>query len=88
MRGPEYILVSMKQLLIEIDEETATKLERVAPARSRKRSEFIRSALRRALWELEEQATADAYQRQPDSARDAYVDTRAWEPLPRARRRR
>lgn len=78
----------MKQLLIEIDEETATKLERVAPARSRKRSEFIRSALRRALWELEEQATADAYQRQPDSARDAYVDARAWEPLPRVRRRR
>jgi predicted transcriptional regulator len=86
--GQLYILVHMKQLLIEVDEETAAKLERVAPARSRKRSQFIRSALRRALWELEEQATADAYQRQPDSAADAYLDARAWEPPPRGRRRR
>ena len=42
----------MKQLLIEIDEDMATQLERVAPARSRRRSEFIRAAIRRALWEL------------------------------------
>ena len=70
----------MKQLLIELDNETAEKLERVAPARSRKRSQFIRSAIRRALWELEERATAEAYRNQPDSADDAYVDPRVWEP--------
>ncbi len=69
----------MKQLLIELDDATAEKLERVAPARSRKRSRFIRSAIRRAIWELEEQATAEAYQKQPDSAADAYVDPRVWE---------
>jgi len=55
-------------------------LDRVAPARSRGRSEFVRAALRKALWELEEKATAEAYRRQPDSAGDAYVDAAVWEP--------
>ena len=82
----------MKQVLIEIDEDMATQLERVAPARSRRRSEFIRAAIRRALWDLEERATAQAYARQPDSAEDVYLDATAWEarsrPRSRPRRRR
>ena len=78
----------MKQILIEIEEDVAARLEAVAPARSRRRSEFIRTAIRRALWQLEEEATAEAYRRQPDSAADAYLEARAWEPRPRARRRR
>jgi len=69
----------MKQLLIELDDETAEKLEHVAPARSRRRSQFVRTAIRRALWELEEQATAEAYRIQPDSSEDAYVDARVWD---------
>lgn len=76
----------MKQLLIELDEKTLAKLERVAPARSRKRSQFIRSAVSRALWALEEKGTAAAYRRQPDSSADAYVDDRVWEPDRSARR--
>ena len=77
----------MKQLLIEIDTDMATQLERVAPARSRRRSEFIRSAIRQALWELEERATAQAYARQPDSAKDVYLDATVWEATPRPRSR-
>ena len=69
----------MKHLIVELDDETAEKLERVAPARSRKRSQFIRSAIRRALWELEERATAEAYRSQPDSPADAYVDASVWD---------
>jgi predicted transcriptional regulator len=69
----------MKQLLIELDDETASKLEQVAPGRSRRRSEFIRAAIRRALWALEEHATAEAYRAQPDSVADAYVDAGVWE---------
>ena len=69
----------MKQLLIEVDDDVLTKLELVAPGRARRRSEFIRNAIRRALWELEERATAEAYGRQPDSSMDAYVDAHAWE---------
>jgi predicted transcriptional regulator len=81
----------MKQILIELEDETLSRLERVAPARSRRRSEFIRSAVNRALWELEEQATAHAYRRLPDTATDAYQDAEVWEnrrPLPRGKRRR
>jgi predicted transcriptional regulator len=74
----------MKQLLVELDDDVAARLEKVAPSRGRRRSEFIRAAIRRALWELEERATADAYRRQPDIPH-SYLDARAWEP--RARRR-
>jgi hypothetical protein len=79
----------MKQLLVEVDDQIATALEHIAPARSRKRSEFVRLALRRALWEQEERATRNAYERIPDD-RDVYGDPRAWETAraPRAARRR
>jgi predicted transcriptional regulator len=77
----------MKQLLIEIDEEMATQLENVAPSRSRRRSEFIRNAIRRALWDLQERATAAAYARLPDAAAEAYLDAAVWEAEPRARSR-
>jgi Arc/MetJ-type ribon-helix-helix transcriptional regulator len=81
----------MKQLLIEIDEDTVERLEKVAPARSRRRSEFIRAAIRRALWDLEERQTQEAYGRQPDSGDDTYIDPDAWEAegdRPRRPRRR
>ena len=80
----------MKQLLVELDDDIAARLEQVAPSRSRRRSEFIRTAIRRALWEIEEQATAEAYRRSPDSPGEAYVDERAWEPraIRTARKRR
>jgi predicted transcriptional regulator len=77
----------MKSMLIELDDETAAQLERVAPGRTRRRSEFIRSAIRKALWEIEEQATAEAYRRQPDS-KDVYLDPAVWENLPRKSRAR
>jgi predicted transcriptional regulator len=69
----------MKQLLIEIEDDVAAKLEQVAPGRSRRRSAFIRDAIRRALWEIEETATAEAYRRLPDSAADVYFDPKVWE---------
>ena len=82
-----YILLAMKQLLVEVDDDVATSLEQVAPARSRRRSEFIRMAIRKALWEEQERATAEAYRRQPDSSRDAYRDPRVWEPKRKKRGR-
>jgi hypothetical protein len=68
----------MKQFLIELDDETAEQLEAVAPARSRRRSDFVRLAIRRALWELRERATEAAYTRTPDSE-PAYFDPTVWE---------
>ncbi len=39
----------MKQLLIEVDDETARRLEAVAPGKARMRSQFVREAIRRSL---------------------------------------
>jgi len=77
----------MKQLLIEVEDDIAAKLEAAAPGRSRQRSEFVRMAIRRALWALEEATTAEAYRRQPDSAGDAYLDPSTWEARSGARRK-
>lgn len=77
----------MKTLLIELDDETATRLDRVAPAKSRRRSEFIRAAIRRALWEVDEEATRAAYERAPD-AELVLIDPRAWEPRAQKKVRR
>ncbi len=74
-----YMIDHMKQLLIEIEDDVAVRLEQVAPGRSRRRSAFIRNAIRRALWEIEEGVTAEAYRRQPDSAADVYFDPTVWE---------
>lgn len=68
----------MKQVIVELDDETVERLEQVAPGRSRRRSEFIRAAIRTALWEAEEKLTAEAYRRQPDIG-DAYFDPQVWE---------
>ena len=80
----------MKQIIVELDDATARSLEQVSPARSRRRSEFIRMAIRKALWDLVERKTAEAYARAPDAAAEAYFDPRAWEAPrePRRRRRR
>lgn len=80
-----YILNLMKQLLVEVDDELVAQLEKVAPGRRRQRSEFVRNAIRQALWELEEKATAEAYGKQPDSAAEVYLDSRVWE-LPSRKR--
>lgn len=68
----------MKQILLEVDDETAARLDEVAPARSRKRSEFIRAAIRRALRDIQEQATEAAYALKPDSEA-VYFDAATWE---------
>jgi hypothetical protein len=78
----------MKQVLLELDDDTALQLERIAPARSRRRSEFIRAAIRSAIWAEQERATELAYRRTPDDE-PAYFDPTVWEvrepsPTPRA----
>ncbi len=78
----------MKTLIVELDDEVAEKLERVAPGKARQRSEFIRNALRKALWEIEEQATAEAYRLQPDHGDEAYLNPAVWEPAAKPPRKR
>ena len=75
---------STKQVIVEMDVETASRLERVAPSRSRRRSAFIRRAIRQALDEVVERDMAEAYRKQPDHS-DAYLDATVWEPRAAAR---
>lgn len=78
-----------RQIIGELDEGTAQELERVAPSRARKRSEFVRRALRQALDAEAERRMADAYRRKPDDGEPERIDPGAWEPpRPVARSRR
>lgn len=78
--GNQPILQYMVQLLVEIDDETAERLERVAPSRSRKRSAFVRSAIRQALDQIAEQEMAEAYRAHPDRGDEVLLDPSTWEP--------
>ena len=71
---------SMKQLLLELPDEIADELERVAPGRARQRSAFLRLAVRQALDRVAEERMAAAYRAQPDVSEPAYLDPSAWEP--------
>ncbi len=59
----------MKPLLIQLDEPTLAALNKLAVPR--KRSEFIRDAIRRAVRQAEYRAMREAYRKHPDSAHDA-----------------
>jgi len=59
--------------MIQLDDATAAQLEKVAPGSSRKRSEFLRGVIARALHETLEHGTRKAYEKWPD-------ETRAVEP--------
>ncbi|MGQ0505590.1 MAG: hypothetical protein ACT4TC_09745 [Myxococcaceae bacterium] len=58
----------MARILLELEPELAKALDRVAPAQSRKRSRFIRLAIQRALMDLEEINTQEAYRQQPEES--------------------
>lgn len=60
------MIIHMKQLLVQFDDQTSALLERIAPGRSRKRSEFIRRAVARALQDELERRTRAAYETWPD----------------------
>ena len=77
----------MKQILVEIDTDLVKELERVVPAKRRKRSEFIRLAIRKALWDVQERKTQKAYIQIPDSDEPIYFDPNLWETrLPKTKR--
>ncbi|MGA2185987.1 MAG: ribbon-helix-helix protein, CopG family [Bryobacteraceae bacterium] len=61
----------MKSLLIQMDEQTLAALNRVAEPGKRRRSEFVRQAIRKAIRQAEYRAMREAYRRQPDSPLDA-----------------
>ena len=80
--------VHMVQMLIQLDEKLAATLETIAPGKSRKRSEFIRLAIIKAIMEVQDEATREAYERQPDNE-PIYFNPGVWsEARPRQRPRK
>jgi Arc/MetJ-type ribon-helix-helix transcriptional regulator len=79
----------MQQVIVELDEATVRRLNKVAPPRQRKRSEFIREAIRRALNERLEREMERAYRAQPQDPAEVDLDPDTWErPAPARRRKR
>ncbi len=72
----------MQQVLVELDDRTMARLNRVAPPSARKRSEFIREAIRRALNERLEQDMERAYRAQPQDEAEIDLDPATWEAAP------
>ncbi|HTR39499.1 MAG TPA: hypothetical protein VMH80_26685 [Bryobacteraceae bacterium] len=72
----------MKSLLVQLDDPTYRALNRVAPAAKRRRAEFVRGAIRKAIREAEEERTRQAYLQQPDSEAEAddWSSAEEWKP--------
>jgi predicted transcriptional regulator len=65
----------MPQVLIHFDEATLKAIDRIAPAAKRKRADFIRQAVKDAIFRQETERMREAYRLQPDSVEGS----EAWE---------
>ncbi len=72
----------MPQVLVQFDEATLKAIDRVAPAAKRKRADFIRKAVKDALFRQETERMREAYRLQPDTVDDAdvWVLPEEWKP--------
>jgi metal-responsive CopG/Arc/MetJ family transcriptional regulator len=72
----------MPQILVRFDEATLRAIDRIAPAAKRQRADFIRTAVKDALFQRETERMREAYLRQPDSAEeDDHWDAAESEPI-------
>lgn len=74
------MLMHMHQVIVELDDRTLKRLNQVAPPKARKRSEFIREAIRRALDAQVEANMERAYRELPQEAVESDLDPKTWEP--------
>lgn len=65
----------MPQVLVQFDKSTLDSIDRIAPVAKRKRADFIRSAVKDAIFRHEQERMRQAYLLQPDT--EALSD--AWE---------
>lgn len=61
----------MPQVLVQFEQSTLDAIDRIAPAAKRQRSEFIRKAVKDALFRREQEIMRRAYQANPDLVEDA-----------------
>ena len=69
----------MPQVLVHFDEATLHAIDRVAPAAKRQRADFIRRAVKDALFHRETERMREAYHLQPDVPSDAAGSAEVWE---------
>ena len=70
--------MTMPSILIQLDDLTYKALNRVAPAAKRKRTEFVRQAVKEAIWRKEFASMREAYRAQPDGTPEV-DDWSNWE---------
>lgn len=73
------IIPFMKTLQVQIDDDLFEKLDHHVPSESNGQALFVIRAIRQALWEAEERATAEAYRQRPDIAEDVSFDPEVWD---------
>ena len=72
----------MPSILVQLDDATYKALNQMAPAAKRKRTEFIRAALKEAIRKREYAGMREAYRQQPDSGSesDSWSNCEKFEP--------
>lgn len=71
-------MFDMKQILVRLSPALARSLERIAPGRGRKRSEFVRRAIIKAIMEADDARAAESYRRWPQES--IAIDPSDWVP--------
>lgn len=64
----------MEKILVQFEDATLEAIDRIAPAAKRKRADFIRKAVKDAIFRYEQQRMREAYRVKPDSSEDASWD--------------
>jgi len=70
----------MKSILLKLDAETLRLVDRYVPRRDRKRSEFIRNAVRRELDRLIEAEMEAPYRHLPQQPDEGWSSPDEWSP--------
>jgi predicted transcriptional regulator len=72
----------MPSILVHFDDATYKALNQMAPAANRKRTEFIRAAVKEAIRKRAYAEMREAYRKQPDSAAesDSWSNCEKFEP--------
>ena len=61
----------MPQVLVQFEPATLEAIDRIAPAARRKRADFIRRAVKDAIYKHEQERMREAYRLNPDSSVEA-----------------
>ena len=71
----------MPQILVQFDEATLAAIDRIAPSAKRKRADFVRRAVKDAIFQYETKRTREAYLAKPDTeSGETWEQPEEWNP--------